>query len=83
MALLNILNTRKLKMKTNPDESISLVRYDISQPDMVQYDGLTKREYFAALAMQGLISINNWSDDRIAQKSVEMSDKLIEALNKE
>ena len=57
-------------------------------------DGLTKREYFAAMAMQGLLTrvpkrhndevdlgINESS--RIAQESVLMADLLIEELNKQ
>ena len=46
--------------------------------------GLTKREYFAAMAMQGFMA-NTTALDAItrANKSVESADALIEALNKE
>ena len=57
-------------------------------------EGLTKREYFAAIAMQGLLTRvpkrENYQVDlgilesqRIAAESVIMADKLIEELNKE
>jgi hypothetical protein len=49
-------------------------------------DGCTKREYFAAMAMQGIIS-NSKNHlirfDDAANQSVIMADALINALNKE
>jgi hypothetical protein len=46
-------------------------------------DGLTKREYFAALAMQGFASSNpNISFSEQAKWAVTSADKLIEELNK-
>ena len=44
--------------------------------------GLTKREYFAALAMQGLLANQNlnYHFERIANDSVDISDALIKAL---
>jgi hypothetical protein len=46
--------------------------------------GLTKREYFAAMAMQGLLSTvpESFNGREIAEISVNMADALIEALNK-
>lgn len=47
--------------------------------------GLTKREYFAALAMQGMLSnetiINNDNWEWIAENSVKQADELIKKLN--
>ena len=45
-------------------------------------DGLTKREYFAGQAMQGLM-VSCWelSDMEIAKMSVDMADALLEALD--
>lgn len=79
-------------MKTNPNDS--------SYPNMPVYDGihrlsehgLTKREYFAAMALQGLLS-NSYNDgatqplstashDQIAQMAVSSADALIAELNK-
>ncbi len=45
--------------------------------------GLTKREYFAAMAMQGMIASGKINIDHIPNLSVFYSDALIEALNKE
>ena len=56
-------------------------------------DGLTKREYFAAKAMQGLLSNSEWmreykgekylmETDILAEVSVKIADKLIKALNR-
>lgn len=45
-------------MKTEPNEPINpTIWADSHNPDFVKdNDGLTKREYFASMAMQGLIS---------------------------
>lgn len=40
---------------------------------------LSKREYFAALAMQGLLS-KDWPHDYIAEEAVALADGLIDAL---
>lgn len=47
-------------------------------------EGLTKREYFAAKAMQGLIANPSTNDSfgEIAKNAVFMTDALIEQLNK-
>ena len=48
--------------------------------------GLTKREYFAAIAMQGILSnahSHSLSRKEVAISSVEMADALIEELNKQ
>ncbi len=46
------------------------------------YSGLTKREYFAAMAMQGLLASGDYTQD-IAHSSVECADALISELNKQ
>ena len=53
-----------------------------------QQDGLTKREYFAAMAMQGMLANNaegntQWNYDIIAQHCCKAADALIEQLNKQ
>ena len=53
-------------------------------PEYTQVSGLTKRELFAAMAMQGLLAHD--SDRRIAyiaDDAVEAADALIAELNKE
>ena len=53
-------------------------------------EGLTKREYFAAMAMQGLLSTNGsyfpdtqFMGELAAKASVKYADALINALNEE
>ncbi len=54
-------------------------------PNSYSDSSLTKREYFAAMAMQGLLYTvpESFNGTEIAQLSVNMADALIEALNKE
>jgi len=78
-------------MKTKPNEPINGDGHcKIPQFSYPKY-GLTKREYFANSALQGLLSIfdveNNLvpNDDNIkymAELAVNAADKLIEELNK-
>jgi hypothetical protein len=68
-------------MKTEPTDSINYI------PSSGQYaaeHGLTKRELFAAMAMQGFLSDyqTNASTQEFAKVSVQMADALIEELNK-
>ncbi len=46
-------------------------------------NGLTKREYFAGLAMQGLANDSVWVPVDIANMAVALADELIAALNRE
>ena len=58
--------------RTNPPDTI----YTVAD--------LTKREYFAALAMQGLLTADNFSHEKnLAPAAVVMAETLIKALNKE
>lgn len=71
-------------MKTNPNDSA------FSNPRNMEVGhdaaGLTKREYFAAIAMQGFISCQHYdftvSADNCAKMSLEYADALIAELNK-
>lgn len=49
-------------------------------------DGLTKREYFAAMALQGIVAnsefLRNHKDKNIEELAVRFADDLIEQLNK-
>jgi hypothetical protein len=45
--------------------------------------GLTKREYFSAMAMQGILAKAVLVHDSIAELAVKNADALIEELNKE
>lgn len=78
-------------MKTNPNAPIN-VMYD--EPNVHEDNGgLTKREYFAAMAMQGLLASpdseiftsSNGVTDNAAKKArfcCDMADALITQLNK-
>ena len=46
------------------------------------YGGLTKREYFAAMAMQGLLAQCQFSCETCAELAVKSADYLIAELNK-
>ena len=79
-------------MKTLPNDLIGKIEssISISGRTIKHYSGLTKREHFAGLAMQGLLSIYDGSiivpsSDNMkymAGLSVTAADALIEELNK-
>ena len=54
----------------------------ISSDGMLVNHGLTKREYFAGLAMQGMLSIPNTglTCDGITKRAVQAADSLLKAL---
>lgn len=60
------------------------MKYSIAYDEVYAYSpGLTKRELFAAMAMQGILSNSNISIEKETPKlAVLLSDKLIEELNK-
>ena len=63
---------------TNGDEPM----YPVLDASKTQAHGLTKREYFAAMAMHGMITANQMHFDNITGKSVKLADTLIAELNK-
>lgn len=75
-------------MKTEPNELAfpHHAVWDNDKPEIGWIDGgLTKREYFAAMAMQGFLTIvdKNFNAKELAEPSVKMADALIEALNQQ
>jgi nitrogenase subunit NifH len=67
--------------ETNPNELINMVEYNNNYIST----GLTKREYFAAMALQGIIANKDGLDikiERIVESAVDTADALIEELNK-
>ena len=72
---------------TNPtDPTFACVSSD-GRGGGYQQDGLTKREYFAAMALQGLLANSNdrlvsADDETIAMTAVDAANALINALNK-
>jgi len=71
---------------TNANDLINETRYKVDELVSESYPnpGLTNREYFAAMAMQGMLaSANNtlFDYETIATHSVKHADALINALN--
>lgn len=59
---------------------------DMSDVQTFGTGGLTKREWFAGLAMQGVLAgpdSPNFEDDSVARSAVDLADALIAALNEE
>jgi len=68
----------KNEIKTNPDEPIQTIEYSDNYSN-----GLTKREYFAAMALQGLLATNSTTTiEYYAIDAVRIADALIDELNK-
>lgn len=63
-------------MKTNPDDNA------FQEGSFGRTNTLTKREYFAALILQGLLSSKPTSHGAEAESAVIRADELIQALNK-
>jgi hypothetical protein len=70
-------------MATNPNEAVT-----ITKGNCYDQKGLSKREHFAALAMQGLLSqpadqafVYQNRPDAVAREAVNFADALIAALN--
>ena len=65
-------------METKPNESINTIEYNNNYIST----GLTKREYFAAMALQGLLANDSGLITSKAIDAVKAADALIEELNK-
>jgi len=67
---------------TDPNLS-DVVKSALSRPALSQSNGITKREYFAAMALQGLLptEISNSIEEDV-KNAVKLADLLIEELNK-
>ena len=68
--------------ETNPNEPINII---YNSANVISTTGLTKREYFAAMAMKGIITNKDGLDikiERIVESAVDTADALIEELNK-
>ncbi|PNW60048.1 UNVERIFIED_CONTAM: hypothetical protein BEN50_04870 [Euhalothece sp. KZN 001] len=65
------------------DELIFPRDADINGETVTLSDGLTKREYFAVMALQGLAANPDPDDLDLPRSAVSLADELIEELNKE
>jgi hypothetical protein len=63
-------------MKTNPDDNA------FQEGSFGKTNTLTKREYFAAMVLQGLCSLERIITVDKSELAVEIADKLIDELNK-
>ena len=71
-------------MKTDPNEPINGDAHCLNPKFNTFSYGLTKREYFSGIALQGLLASDvAMSLNKIISESVSLADKLIEELNKE
>lgn len=91
-------------MKSNPNDNVYPANFDsmihakngIKQDEILKLaNGITKRELFAAMAMQGLLANSTWAESSnisgpieynqfnsgMAEHAVEMADALIKQLN--
>jgi hypothetical protein len=66
----------KILENKNADSSAFSCASDIG----VMREGLTKREYFAGLAMQGIIASGNYSELEVASCAVNLADELLNQL---
>jgi hypothetical protein len=69
----------------NKETKANDLSYRVRKMDTINYTGLTKREYFASMALQGIISNKDGLDikiERIVESAVDTADALIEELNK-
>ena len=64
---------------TNRNEPVSMDTTELGS--MGGTYGLTKREYFAAMAMQGLLAKEGYPSQELGERSAAAADALITALN--
>lgn len=73
-------------MKTKPNEPINLSGKGFYNDEFSRIHsgiGLTKREYFASMAMQGIAQhYSKGQDTALAEKAIKFADALIKELNK-
>jgi len=76
----------KMSELNNADKPAHPVKPEVIQGNQQVYIGLTKREQFAAMAMQGLLAAMTSTDAsriiarNIASNSIEIADALLEGL---
>jgi hypothetical protein len=75
-----------VRTTTNAEDSINSVCFQFSNGEIFSTRGLTKREYFAAMAMQGLLSTEqgyHLHEHKLSEYALSYADSLINELNKE
>lgn len=71
----------------HPTPHVWAERWEMIEKIKESEGGLTKRELFAAMAMQGLVGnsdpdISDWSDFQVASFAVKQADALLDALER-
>ena len=66
--------------KNKPSFPITDKESDLIRNGFDMYTGLTKREYFAAMALQGLSGQTGAQEGYIIDRAISLSDGLLEAL---
>lgn len=66
----------------NKETKANDLAYPVRKIDTINFTGLTKREYFAAMALQGLLANDSALITSKARDVVQAADALIEILNK-
>jgi hypothetical protein len=66
----------------DPIHNVINSKKDYSDDNIYKSNGLTKREYFAAMALQGLLANDSALITSKARDAVQAADALIEILNK-
>jgi hypothetical protein len=73
-------------MKTNPNDAVFARQHSEDKFNEQEHHasrGLTKREYFAAMAMSGFCGDSQTKTEIIANLAVKIADQLIDELNKQ
>lgn len=75
---------RNADMPAMPTDALHMPDYDdASNDELIPRNGLTKREHFAALAMQGLMGLSVSLDAiQIAEAAIDQADALLAELEK-
>lgn len=72
-----------MENKNQPANPVTIHKVKGNDIETVSFPGLSKREHFAGLAMQAILSnigCNKWNDEKIAERSVFYADKLLKQL---
>lgn len=74
-----------MKNKDQPVNPVTIQKEKGDDTVIVTYPGLTKREYFAAMAMQGLLAnkfTSVWEIEKVCLHSIMYADELLKQLEK-
>lgn len=67
-------------MKNADQPAHPTVSLNVKSGNVENFDGLTKREYFAAMAMQGMLANSFWGEQDVAEQAIRYADELLKQL---